>query len=53
MLLRTLCVQLKEKQKIYNTMENTQNTLQMNLKPEGRTKLLSGILEGIYFKIFY
>lgn len=34
-------------------MENTQNTLQMNLKTEGRTKLLLGILEGLYLKIFY
>ena len=52
-LLRTLCIQLKEKQKRYNTMENTQNTLQMNLKTEGRNKLLLGIPEGIYLKIFY
>lgn len=48
-------VEKKTKNKNYITMENTQNKFQMNLKTEERTKLLTDILEGIYFlkKYFY
>ena len=48
-------IEKKTKNKSYNTMENTQKKFQMNLKTEERTKLLTEILEGIYFlkKYFY
>lgn len=48
-------IEKKTKNKNYITMENTQNKFQINLKAEERTKLLTEILEGIYFlkKYFY